>query len=97
LYALLNWDKEDRRPKCELVEVVKGQNLSDMAMKDILLESGFPLTFTDESLEDAARLPETISPDELKKRRDFREVLTFTIDPADARDFDDAHQHQDHQ
>ena len=37
-----------------------------------------------------ARLPETIPPDDLEGRKDFRKVLTFTIDPADARDFDDA-------
>ena len=90
IVRFIKWDKEDRRPKCEMVEVVKGQNLGDMAMKDILLESGFPLTFSDEAMEDAERLPETISGDELKVRRDFRDILTFTIDPADARDFDDA-------
>jgi ribonuclease R len=86
----VRWDKNDRRPIGVLLEVVTNQNLGEMAMKDILLENGFPLLFSDDAMEDAARLPETITPDELKKRRDFREVLTFTIDPADARDFDDA-------
>ncbi|MCU0403788.1 MAG: ribonuclease R, partial [Chitinophagaceae bacterium] len=90
IVRFLRWNKEDRRPVCELKEVVTDTNLSDMAMRDILLENGFPLTFTDEALEDAERLPETISAAELKKRKDFREILTFTIDPADARDFDDA-------
>ncbi len=90
MVKFLRWGKDDRRPICELKEVVSDSNMGDMAMKDILLESGFAMSFSDEALEDAARLPETISPDELKKRRDFREVLTFTIDPVDARDFDDA-------
>ncbi len=90
IVKFLRWGKDDRRPVCELKEVVTDANLGDMAMRDILLESGFSLSFSDEALEDAARLPETIDAAELKKRRDFREVLTFTIDPVDARDFDDA-------
>jgi ribonuclease R len=61
-----------------------------MAMKEILLENGFPIEFPDEVLEEAARIPDTISEDEIQKRKDFREILTFTIDPADAKDFDDA-------
>lgn len=90
LVRFLRWEKDDRRPKCLLIEVVKGENLGEMAMKDILLEAGFPLAFGDQAMEDALRLPENITEEELKVRRDFRDVLTFTIDPADARDFDDA-------
>ena len=90
MVRFVRWDKDDRRPVCGLIEVVTDANLGDMAMKDILLESGFALSFSDEALEGAARLPETIAEAELKKRRDFREVTTFTIDPVDARDFDDA-------
>ncbi len=90
IVRFVKWDKEDRRPKGELVEIVTGRNLSDMAMKEILMESGFPLSFSDEALEDAERLSEAITQDELLRRRDFRGVCTFTIDPADARDFDDA-------
>jgi ribonuclease R len=86
----LRWGKEDRRPIGILKEVVTNQNLGEMAMRDILLENGFPLGFSDEAMEDAARLPETITADELKKRRDCRGILTLTIDPFDARDFDDA-------
>ncbi|HSK11965.1 MAG TPA: RNB domain-containing ribonuclease, partial [Phnomibacter sp.] len=90
IVRFVRWGKDDRRPIGVLKEVVTDMDMSDMAMKDILLESGFPLSFSDEALEDSARLPETISASELQKRRDFRDVLTFTIDPADARDFDDA-------
>ncbi|MBK5270530.1 MAG: ribonuclease R, partial [Bacteroidia bacterium] len=65
-------------------------NANDTAMKEILLEAGFPLQFPDEVLEEAARLPDSISSSEIKKRKDLRSVLTFTIDPVDAKDFDDA-------
>jgi ribonuclease R len=90
LVRFVRWNKEDRRPVGELLEVVSQENLGDIAMKDILLENGFPLSFSDEALEEAERIPDHIPQDEVYKRRDFREVLTFTIDPVDARDFDDA-------
>src|SRR5690606_20335033 len=57
---------------------------------DILLKAGFPLNFSDEALEDAARLPDSITEEDLANRRDLRDLLTITIDPVDAKDFDDA-------
>lgn len=86
----LRWEKNDRRPKAVVLEVVKPEDMNDLAMKDLLLEKGFPLAFGDEAMEDAMRMSETITAAELKKRKDFRDTLTFTIDPVDARDFDDA-------
>jgi ribonuclease R len=90
LVRLLRWGKEDRRPIGELVEVLSMEDIGNLAMKDILLENGFALTFSDEALEEAARMHDHIDQKELKKRRDFRGITTFTIDPADAKDFDDA-------
>jgi ribonuclease R len=90
IVRFVRWDKDDRRPIGILKDVVTDMDLGDMAMKDILLENGFSLSFSDEALEDAERIPDAISKEEVKKRRDFREVLTFTIDPFDAKDFDDA-------
>ncbi len=87
---LVQWDKGDKRPVGEVVSVLDAENSNDAAMKEILLENGFPLEFPDEALEIAARIPDTISDDEIKKRKDVRGILTFTIDPADAKDFDDA-------
>jgi ribonuclease R len=72
------------------VQVILAEHESDIAMKEILVENGFPLVFDDEVMEEALRLPDIISASEIKKRKDMREVLTFTIDPVDARDFDDA-------
>ena len=85
------WDQDGgRRPVGEVVNVLNPEDSNDMAMKEILLENGFPLEFPDEVMEEAARIPEMITEEEIKRRRDFREILTFTIDPLDAKDFDDA-------
>ena len=87
---ILNWEKDGKRPVGEVVSVMDKEDSNDMAMKEILLENGFPLEFADDAMEEAARIPDTISNAEIKKRKDAREILTFTIDPIDAKDFDDA-------
>jgi ribonuclease R len=85
------WEKDtDKRPVGEVVSVLNAEDVNDIAMKGILLENGFPIGFPDEVMEEAQRIPDVISEDEIEKRRDFREILTFTIDPVDAKDFDDA-------
>jgi ribonuclease R len=85
------WEQDSKkRPVGEVVNVLDPEDINDMAMKGILLENGFPLSFPDDVMEETARIPETISQEEIAKRRDFREILTFTIDPVDAKDFDDA-------
>ena len=54
----------------------------DFAMKEILMENGFPLFFPEDVIEEGARLPDIISQAEIATRKDFRETLTFTIDPT---------------
>ncbi|MFI5133888.1 MAG: ribonuclease R [Chitinophagales bacterium] len=87
---ITEWEKGGKRPVGEVVSVLDAGNSNDAAMKEILLENGFPLEFPDDALEVAARIPDTISKTEIKKRKDVRDILTITIDPVDAKDFDDA-------
>jgi ribonuclease R len=88
---IVEWEKDSKkRPVGEVVNVLDAEDENDVAMKEILLENGFPLQFSDASMEEALRIPDTITEEEIKRRRDFRGILTFTIDPVDAKDFDDA-------
>ncbi|HVK96240.1 MAG TPA: ribonuclease R [Flavisolibacter sp.] len=85
------WENEGgKRPVGEVVSILNAEDLNDVAMKEILLENGFPLQFPEEAIEEAERIPPAISESDIKKRKDFRDILTFTIDPVDAKDFDDA-------
>lgn len=84
------WDKTDKKPQGEIISVIDASNAGDMAMKEILLNNNFPLSFEKEVLNEAAKLNPDISREETRKRKDFRDILTFTIDPVDAKDFDDA-------
>ncbi|MGZ5286089.1 MAG: ribonuclease R [Flavisolibacter sp.] len=79
-----------KRPVGEVINILNAEDSNDIAMKEILLENGFPIGFSDEVLEETARIPDLISDEEISKRKDFRGILTFTIDPIDAKDFDDA-------
>ena len=87
---LVRWDKNDKKPQGEIISILSAKNEGDMAMKEILVEAGFPLSFEETVLKEANNLSEKITREEEKKRKDFRDILTFTIDPADAKDFDDA-------
>ena len=87
---LIKWDKADKNPEGEVVTILKSEDVNDMAMKEILIEAGFPLAFEKAVLDEANKLSESITREELKKRKDYRDILTFTIDPVDAKDFDDA-------
>ena len=87
---LIRWDKNDKKPQGEIISILSAKNEGDMAMKEILIDAGFPLAFEEAVLKEANHLSPKITREEEKKRKDFRDILTFTIDPADAKDFDDA-------
>jgi ribonuclease R len=90
IVRMTEWRSGDKNPKGVVVTVLKGENPNDLAMKELLVEHGFPLLFEDEVLEESERIPDLVPSVEITNRRDIRDVLTFTIDPVDAKDFDDA-------
>ena len=87
---LVQWEKSDKKPVGEIISIMKPEDENDASMKGILVEAGFPLSFDDDILKQAAALPVVLDKEEIKRRKDFRNILTFTIDPVDAKDFDDA-------
>ena len=90
MVKLLSWESGGKRPEGEVIAILGEESGHDAALKELLLEQGFSLEFSDEAQEESARISESISTDEIRMRKDMREILTFTIDPADAKDFDDA-------
>jgi ribonuclease R len=86
----VKWDKADKKPQGEIISVLNVADEGDLAMKEILINAGFPLMFDENVMKEVAKLSGKITREETKKRKDCRDILTFTIDPADAKDFDDA-------
>lgn len=87
---ITDWPAGAKNPLGRIKHVLGTQGENDTEMNAILAEYGFPLSFAAEVEHDAEAIPDTISAQEIAKRRDFRKVTTFTIDPFDAKDFDDA-------
>lgn len=88
---IVDWSGgRNKSPIGEIVSVLTNESINEVAMQGLLVENGFPLGFPDDVLEDAARYPEGVAQDELRNRKDIRDILTITIDPVDAKDFDDA-------
>jgi len=87
---ITDWPASAKNPFGEIVEVFGRPESNDAEMKAILVASGIRFTFPDEVMDEASKISITLPDDEIKKRRDFRKILTFTIDPVDAKDFDDA-------
>jgi ribonuclease R len=87
---IVDWPEDAKNPIGEITHVLGKQGENNAEMNAILADYGFPLAFPDAVEKQAEAIEENILAEEIAKRRDFREVLTFTIDPADAKDFDDA-------
>jgi len=88
--AITDWPEGAKNPVGKIINILGTQGENDTEMNAILAQYGFPLSFPPEVEKEANEIPEQISEEEVKDRRDFRETATFTIDPADAKDFDDA-------
>ncbi|MBR5055394.1 MAG: ribonuclease R [Bacteroidales bacterium] len=84
------WEKYDMGPKGHVVDILGMPGDNETEMHAILAEFGLPYRFTKEVENAADKISDRITSNDLKGRKDFRDTLTFTIDPADAKDFDDA-------
>ncbi len=87
---ITDWPAQAKNPVGRIKYILGTQGENDTEMNAILAEYGFPLSFPKEVEQDAEEISADITPQEIAKRRDFRNVTTFTIDPFDAKDFDDA-------
>jgi len=90
LIKLKEWKSDEQNPTAAVVQVFGNPGEHKTEIHAIMAEYGLPAHFPDAIEYEAKKLPVEITPDEIARRRDFRKILTFTIDPYDAKDFDDA-------
>lgn len=89
--TIIEWDNPKKTPIGEVIEVLGEPNEHNVEMQAIALEKGFSEIFPISVIKEAEKLKVIgIKESEIKKRRDMRDTLVFTIDPKDAKDFDDA-------
>ncbi len=87
---LTDWPKRASSPFGEITEVLGDPRNHEVEIHSILAEFDLPYAFPEEVEREAQRIPKEITKEDVAQRRDMRSVTTFTIDPADAKDFDDA-------
>lgn len=87
---IIDWPQQSKNPLGEVVEVIGNPGVHEVEMHSILAEFELPYRFPEELNALALQIPDKISRQDYAERRDFRKIPTFTIDPADAKDFDDA-------
>lgn len=87
---ITSWDKKQKNPVAEITKVLGYPGENEAEIHAILAEFSLPYDFPEEVNDAAGKIPVAIPKEEILRRRDFREVTTFTIDPDDAKDFDDA-------
>lgn len=87
---MLDWKADSKNPEGEIIEVLGPPGEHETEIHAILAEYGLPYNFPPEVEQEANEIDTSITEKEIEKRRDMRNVTTFTIDPKDAKDFDDA-------
>jgi len=87
---IIDWPQYAKNPIGEILDVLGQAGNHNVEMHAILAEFGLPYKFPEKVENEAKKIPTKITPEEIKKRKDFRDIFTITIDPADAKDFDDA-------
>lgn len=87
---IIEWPEGAKNPLGEVIDILGKAGDNDTEMHAILAEFGLPYTYPEKVEEAANRIPAEITDEDRAGREDFRDVVTFTIDPRDAKDFDDA-------
>jgi len=87
---VIDWSRGSKNPVAEIIDVLGEPGMHETEIHAILAEFELPYRFDDEVEKDAERINGEITEADIKGRRDFRNIPTFTIDPEDAKDFDDA-------
>jgi len=90
VFEVTRWGDGDRSPEAKVVEILGKTGENEAEIHSIMAEFDLPFRFPEPVLSESELVAEGITPEEISKRRDFRAVPTFTIDPEDAKDFDDA-------
>jgi ribonuclease R len=90
LVELIDWEPGTKSPKAKIVEILGNSGDNNTEMNSIMYEYGLPNNFPLMVEAEAELIDFTISESEISNRRDLRNITTFTIDPVDAKDFDDA-------
>jgi len=93
LARITRWEDPKKNPEGKILKVIGEKGNIDAEMESIAIEKGFRIEFPEEAEREAGRIKKEsrqVIKKEEKKRKDFRNVFTFTIDPEDAKDFDDA-------
>jgi ribonuclease R len=85
-----HWSDGDKSPEAKVVEILGKTGENEAEIHSIMAEFDLPFRFPENVIHESEQIKEGFTSDEVGRRRDFRDVLTFTIDPEDAKDFDDA-------
>ncbi len=87
---IVEWHDSAKNPTGKIIRILGNAGSNEVEIQSIMVDFGLPLMFSEDVEKSAAAISDSIPQDEIQKRRDFRKVFTITIDPADAKDFDDA-------
>jgi ribonuclease R len=89
IVELTKWE-DSKSPQGKIIKILGNSGDNNTEMNSIMFEYELPVEFTQEVINESALVPEIITEKEISKRRDMRSITTITIDPVDAKDFDDA-------
>jgi ribonuclease R len=90
IIKITGWPALDKSPEGKVIRVLGKAGEHEAEIHSIMAEFDLPFEFPESVEAEANELSEQLAPEEIKRRRDFRDIPTFTIDPVDAKDFDDA-------